>query len=62
MEHYIFTFTAAVMILVTIKFVVIALGNDLTLPNYKILSPSQWWILYPSLLWQVWYWSAPLFT
>lgn len=52
-----FVFTASVLILVSIKMAGVILGNGVTLPSIGWLSPSNFVFFYPSLLYQVGFWT-----
>ena len=55
-----FVFTAAVLILASIKMAGAILGNGVTLPSIGFLSPTHLVFLYPSLLFQVAFWTDKL--
>ena len=56
----IFVFTAAVLVLASVKMAGAILGNSVSLPHYGYLSPTNWTILYPSVLFQVAFWTNEL--
>lgn len=56
-EFILFVFTASVLILAAIKMAGAILGNGITLPGIGWLHPTNFIILYPSLLYQVGFWA-----
>jgi len=58
--EYIFVFTFSVLILNALKIISVIVGNTVTLPGMGLLSPTNFLFLYPSLLYQVWFWSTKL--
>lgn len=58
-----FVFTAAILVLASIKLAGAILGNGVTLPAvipYTELSPSHYVYMYPALFFQVWFWTDKL--
>lgn len=54
---YIFVLTFGVVIL-NLLFIMTLFGKvPLSLPKSKYLSPTYWWVFYPSFFYQVWWWS-----
>lgn len=60
MEHYIFSFTAVIVILTLILYASICLGNQLDFPGPRLVNPTTLIISYPSMFYQMWYWSGVL--
>lgn len=66
MMDFIFIFTAAMIIVASFKLVGLAFGNGITLPQLHpavfgvVLVPDSWLIFYPSLMYQVAFWSYKL--
>lgn len=62
MEHYIFTLTSVVTVLSLISFLSIMFsGRSVDYPSYgKHFDPTSYLFLYPSILYQAWYWSGVL--
>jgi hypothetical protein len=56
--QYLFIFTAGIVILNLLKIATLFGKNTLSLPSYKWLSPTQWWVFYPSFFFQVYWWSV----
>lgn len=58
--EYIFIFTLGIVILNLLKILTFFGKEMLSLPSYKWLSPSEWWVFYPSFFFQVWWWCVKL--
>ena len=59
----IFVFTAAMLVLSSIKMVGAILGNGITMPSILPLvdiGPASSIVMYPSVLFQVWFWTDKL--
>ena len=56
----VFVFTAAVLVLTSIKMFGHILGNGVTLPHIGWLSPTNFIFMYPSLLFQIAFWTDKL--
>ena len=54
----IFVFTAVVTILNVFKLVSIIVGNEIEYPGRGWLRPTHWGWMYPSALYQMWFWST----
>jgi hypothetical protein len=54
-----FIFTTAMIILAALKIVPAMWGSDITLPHlipWTRLTPTHYLIMYPSVIFQVWFW------
>ena len=55
-----FVFTAAVCICVFFKFISVIAENPITFPYIGLLSPTNFVFMYPSMLFQVAFWTDKL--
>lgn len=53
--NYIFVFTTGILIINMFKIIGILTKRNITFPHYYWLDPCSWWIVYPSLFFQI-YW------
>ena len=61
MERYIFVFTLAIVLMNLISILVTMCGRVWTWPRWtEYISPSSFLFVYPSIFWQLWYWSPVL--
>lgn len=61
-EHIIFSVTALVCIINSFKYLTLAFGNSITLPlGGTIFSLGNYYFLYPSVVYQVYFWSGGMF-
>ncbi len=58
-----FVFTAAMLVVALFKMIPAMWGTDITLPYiipYTQLAPTHYLIMYPSTIFQVWFWATQL--
>jgi len=55
-----FVFTLSVTILNVFRLVSIMVGNSISMPSWGVLSPTHGVFMYPSFLFQVWFWTDKL--
>lgn len=58
-----FIFTAAMLIMASVKMLGAVFGNGVTLPNiipFTDVTPTRHFIMYPSTMFQVWFWAERL--
>ena len=57
-ETIAFVFTAFIVILNLMVWIAAVGGNGYTVPSYKLwLDPTNFIFYYPSLIYQIWFWS-----
>jgi hypothetical protein len=66
MEQAFFVLTACIVFTGLFKFFGLVLGNGMTLPMFIPLfggyGPTHFALWYPSTMFQIWYWTQPLFA
>lgn len=63
-ELILFVATATIVILNIFQLFGIMFGNSISYPALKLkfitIGPTQWFIMYPSFFYQVWFWTIKL--
>ena len=54
---YLFVFTAMVTVLNIAYLISMFAKNAFNPPHYKELDPRSWWLFYPCLIYQIWFWT-----
>lgn len=58
--NYLFVFTFGI-VLFNMLYVITLFGkSSVSWPCYKHLSPTEWWVLYPSFFYQIYWWGMYL--
>jgi hypothetical protein len=63
MEHILFVFTAFIFIINMLKVISVTFGSSVSIElppiigNLPITTPTRWYIFYPTLIYQIWFWT-----